>query len=143
MTDPLKDHRLEDILAYHQGFLDDAQRRELETHLHTCAACQKTSERALRFLPAVREAFTIPHFSSEELLANAQAELRERQAMSRPALWIFPCASLSSRLSRWAPSVLTSALIPRTSPQHHIVASPQRPADSQDAGAQLDAGIAP
>ena len=57
MTIVTKDHRLEDILEYVQGFMDGDERLEerveLEGHLLHCGACRRTMVRVDALLPKI------------------------------------------------------------------------------------------
>jgi anti-sigma factor RsiW len=79
MAENKKDHRLEDALAYQQGFLSPEKRAEFEEHLKGCAACLATLERVKVFLPNLQQALTPKLRSTDALLATARAEARERQ----------------------------------------------------------------
>jgi len=79
MAENKKDHRLEDVLAYQQHFLPPEKRAEFEEHLKTCAACLATLERVKVFLPNLQQALTPKLRSTDDLLAAAKAEARERK----------------------------------------------------------------
>jgi anti-sigma factor RsiW len=85
MAENKKDHRLEDALAYQQGFLPADKRAEFEAHLRDCAACLATLERVKVFLPNLQQALTPKLRSSEDLLAAAKAEARDRKMVRERA----------------------------------------------------------
>jgi anti-sigma factor RsiW len=78
MSESKKDHRLEDIMMYAQGSLDDQERAELEEHLRGCPECQASLEEVQRFLPALQKALVPDEPSAEELLAWAKARMLEK-----------------------------------------------------------------
>jgi anti-sigma factor RsiW len=98
-----KDHRLEDVLSYKQGFLEGAALAEFEAHLRDCAACQATLESVSRFLPALQQALMPPQRSTEELWAAAQAQFARQQEEKRK-----PRRNLLA-LRLWMPAFALSA----------------------------------
>jgi anti-sigma factor RsiW len=84
MTDAPKNHRLEDVLAYKQGFLEGEKLAEFEAHLHDCAACQASLESVSRLLPALQQALMPRERSTEELWASVQAQYAAEQKQKKP-----------------------------------------------------------
>jgi predicted anti-sigma-YlaC factor YlaD len=85
MSDAPKDHRLQDVLAYRQGFLEGPRLAEFEAHLRDCASCQATLEGVSRFLPAVQQTLTTPKLpSTPELWATMQAQSRAQRETKKP-----------------------------------------------------------
>jgi anti-sigma factor RsiW len=145
-SDAPKDHRLQDALAYRQGFLEGAELAEFEAHLRTCAACQASLESVSRFLPALQQALTPQLRSTEELWAAAQAQHRTNQMAKKPRRNL-----LGLRLGLTAAAVAAAAtiflvarpLLMAAGPE--LVNSPRRPLVAVPDGGEdggVDAGDA-
>jgi anti-sigma factor RsiW len=139
MSDARKDHRRQDILLYQQGYLDDAERAELEAHMRDCPSCQATMEKVARFLPALQQALTPKLRSSAELLAAVKAQMAAvDRKPARVPFWNLAWLGLA------VASAAVAVLVLRPSPQvprPSMVYSPHRPGWDVDAGP--DGGGAP
>ena len=143
MAENKKDHRLEDALAYQQSFLSPEKRAEFEEHLKTCAACLATLERVKVFLPNLQQALTPQLRSTDELLAAAKAEARERRLQrertasrrlglrARMALLVAALAAAGGTIFAVARPLFEVA-------ETGVLNSPHPPAPEVDAG--VDAG---
>jgi len=141
MSDAPRDHRRQDILLYQQGYLEDAERAELEAHLRDCASCQATMEKVARFLPALQQALTPKLRSSAELLAAVKAQMaaKERQPARFP-FWSFAWLGLAVASAAVAVIVLQPAA-PKPQQRGGILNSPHRPGwDVDNGGPDVDAG---
>jgi anti-sigma factor RsiW len=79
-----KDHRLEDALAYRQGFLEGDELAAFEAHLKECPECQATLERVSKFLPALQQALTMEERESDvEVLAAVRAAAGAAEASAK------------------------------------------------------------
>ena len=137
-----KDHRLEDILAYQQGFLSNEKKAELEQHLRGCEACQRTFKEVSSFLPAMQQALTLNEPSSEEMLAKAMAQIRARPPKPAPFLTRVRLGMLALAATAAGIIFTISQLLstPAAIPVAGIVDSPRPPVANQvDAGS--DGGV--
>jgi len=99
-----KDHRLEDALAYRQGFLEGDELAAFEAHLRECPECQATLERVSKFLPALQQALTMEESESDmEVLAAVRAAAGPAKREKSPLMVRLRAA--------WAGFALTAAAV--------------------------------
>jgi predicted anti-sigma-YlaC factor YlaD len=148
MSDAPKDHRRQDILLYQQGYLDEAERAELEAHMRDCASCQATMEKVARFLPALQQALTPKLRSSAELLAAVKAQMAAAESEKRARFTIGPLAWLGLAVAAAGVAFIVLQPPPRGSqpdvlntPRPGMVYAPRPPGWDQDGDAGPDGGM--